>query len=307
MRSSIEDHDRFVPVLSVAVALVLALVSIGFLIFFINNIARSIQAEVILERIARDSLKLVDDLFPEEVGEPAAGRAEPAQLPAGDGCSAAADHSGYLQSIDEDEVLQIAVEHGLVIEMQCAIGDFVLAGDPLVRVWPADTAAGVLSEVSALCTLGTERTHYQDIQRGIIELLDIGVRALSPGVNDPTTALGCVDRLTQVLAALGTRRAPDAARLGEDGSLRFIARRPEFTDIIQLSYGELRHHGAATPAVALRLVDSMRRVAQRVSAERRAALQDQLAELAVAVRQKVQHPGDLRRIEQAIADARSAA
>jgi uncharacterized membrane protein len=199
--------------------------------------------------------------------------------------------------VDDDAVLRLARDHDLVLEMCCRVGDFMLSHDVLVRAWPAERAREVGEDIETLFRLGAERTRYQDVERGVIELVDIGVRALSPGVNDPTTALACIDRLTQVLATLGTRRFPNAARADEEGRLRFLAQRPTFDEVVRLGFAELRHHGAGTPAVALRLMRALGRVAARVPPTRRAPLLEEMQHLCEAVRRHIDHSADLLRFD----------
>lgn len=279
VRSAMEDAELFVPALSVTIALVLALVSIGFLIFFINHIARSIQAEIIIDRVTTDAMEIVDSLFPSRLGEPVsestaddAMSAEPVDA----WCLIFAVDSGYLQAVDEHVVLTLAEEHDLVLKMERRVGEFLIEGDPLAAASRKNLPHDVLGDIRSAFQLGPERTRQQDVERGLIELSDIAIRALSPGINDPTTACACIDRLTQVLTLLSERRFPDTVRAAGDGRIRFIARRPTFDGLVQLAYGQIRHFGASNPAVASRLADSLTRLADRVQPAHRAAVEREL-------------------------------
>ena len=193
-----------------------------------------------------------------------------------DWCLIVAADSGYLQAIDEQVVLNLAEEHDLVLKMERRVGEFLIEGDPLAAVSRQDLPRDVLGDIRSAFQLGAERTRPQDVERGLIELSDIAIRALSPGINDPTTACACIDRLTQVLTLLSERRFPDTVRADSDGRIRVIARRPTFDGLVQLSYGQIRHFGASNPAVASCLADSLTRLARRVQPAQRAAVEREL-------------------------------
>ena len=277
VRSEIDDYDRFVPSLSVNVAVVLALVSMGFLIYYIDHIARAIQAETIVARVTHDALQVVEKLFPDELGEDAAdgalthdyGSTTPALVVRADG-------SGFVQSVDEDSIMAYAEEHDLVLRLEQPIGAFIIDGDPLVAVMHAPPPAAA-DELRRMIQLGVERTPYQDVERGLIELTDIAVRALSPGINDPTTAVACINRLTEVFTALGRRRFPEAARVGKDGRVRVIARPPQFDRLVRLAYGQIREHGARISTVADRLTGSLERLIARLPPRRHPVLREEIA------------------------------
>lgn len=296
VRAGGEDYGSFVPTISVTFAVLLALVSVGFLIFFMHHVARSIRAEVILERVAREALEVVDVIFPEMVGESAEPRQEaPWQVGNAEVFTVRAWTGGYIQTLDDKNLRRAAQQAPLTVVMKHAIGDFVVEGDVLAEVWPArpDLTNEWFRDV---VTIGPERTRYQDVERGIIELADIGVRSLSPSMNDPSTAIACVDRITEVMTRLGTRRFPDAARVDENGRLRIMTIPPRFDEIVRLAYRELRHHGAADPAVSLRIVKSLAAVAARVPSYRREPLLKEMKEIADAAAARLQSDYDVARV-----------
>jgi uncharacterized membrane protein len=278
VRSSLEDHDRFVPSISVTVALLLALLSIGFLIYFVNHVARSIQAETIIDRAARNALRVVDNLFPQELGEPAApGSLDDLVLERQ--ATVRAPRAGYIQGADEDRVLELAERHDLLVRMERRIGEFVLEGDPLLTVQPANVPDAVCAALSHVLTLGAERTRHQDLERSLVELTDIGIRALSPGSNDPTTAKASIDRLAQVIAVLSSRSFPPRVRVGRDGIPRFVARRSDLQEIVARAYGPLAHHAANDPFVLEHLRASLRVLEARAAPSRRHVFTAQLSRL----------------------------
>lgn len=176
---------EFVPTISVAIAVGLALVSIGALIFYINHASRIIQVSVIIDRVTHDTLRVVDKLFPEEFGRPLRSAAA-AALPAGPSVQISTETGGFLQAVDEESIFEDATRGGYTVRMDVCIGDFVLPGATLATAWPRDRIDEELKRsIESAFVLGPERTPHQDVDFGVLELMDIAVKALSPSINDP--------------------------------------------------------------------------------------------------------------------------
>lgn len=254
VRSPLEDARSFVPSLSITVAIVLALASVALLIYFIHHAADGMRATVVIDRAATATRGLIDTLYPEDVGEPA--RAAPPEwltrIPAG---TVRAAKSGYLQTINADALFALAKHHALTIRPEPIVGDFVMPGAMLATVWPKDALDDeVTGTIYAALALGAERTLQTDVAFGFQQLTDIAVKALSPGINDPTTAMICIDRIGELLALLAQRRPPDEVRRGEDGSVRVVLRGPSFARLLDQTFVPIRHYGAADPIVAEHLL-----------------------------------------------------
>ena len=303
IRSEAEDRIELVPHVGVTLALLFLLVSIGALIAFINHAARSIQASVILHRESRRALARVDELFPRRIGEPADdGRAAAGEPDVPDGAPAVvtADASGYLQTLHGDALWPLSRPGGepLTIRMELHVGAFAIPGKPLASVWPAHRCDdAVVDAVRDAFVLGPERTAEQDVEFGLLELSDIAVRALSPGINDPTTALHCIDRLTEVLAALGSREHPSRLRTSEDDGVRLIVLDTPFERAVGLAFDQIRHYGETNPAVLSKLLEAALDLGTVVPAHRRPALHDTVEAVLRAARRQVEDPVDLARIE----------
>jgi uncharacterized membrane protein len=297
VRASGDGIREFVPTVSVTIAVALALVSIGALIFFVNHITRSMQVETILERVSRDIAERVDVLFPLEMGRSAKEVGVDWHEPPGQPLILRASRAGYLQNVDEMKMLSVVEEKALFLRLRVKAGDFVLRDDPLAQVWPADHAEEGTAALLATFRVGGERTLLQDVQRGIIELTDVAVRALSPGINDPTTALTGIHRLTQVLQVIGRRRFPDPVRVDSAGEARILAEPRSFEDIVSYPYELLRHFGSGQPTIALALIESIRRVSEGIPTDRLRPLQTQLTQLIAAARRNLTDAEDLERVE----------
>ena len=276
VRSEFADYDRFVPTLSVNTAVALALLSIGFLIYFINHIARSIQAETIIARVTADALEVVERLFPQQLGTGAPEEPAAEYWAAAPRAVVYADRSGFVQSVQAEQMLQLADRHDLLLRLETHIGAFVLDGDALISIIGGSAERLPMRELRQTVVLGPERTRFQDVERGLIELTDIAVRALSPGINDPTTARVCVHRLTEIFAQMGMRRFPPIVRKGAAGSVRVVAPRAHFAELVTLAYGQIRAYARGHPAVIATMTESLQRLLARLPAERQPAVRREL-------------------------------
>ncbi|HEX8358716.1 MAG TPA: DUF2254 domain-containing protein [Longimicrobium sp.] len=286
--------EIFVPQVAVTISVVLVLASIGCLIFFINHAARSIQVSTILARVARETIAHVHDLFPEHLGEgdpaprpaPPPGGAEPGRV--------VAARSGYLQAVDRPGLERFARTRGLVVKMELQVGDFVLPGQALASVWPREAAdEAACRRVRAAFILGSERTPEQDVEFGIIEIADIAVKALSPAINDPTTALRCIDRLSEILLEIA-RRAPSRASSG------LIARHTTFERAVGLAFDQIRHNGAENPAITKKLLSTLLNLLELVPAAHHPPLLAHKHALLSAADSDIENPVDRAAVGDAV-------
>lgn len=213
------EEVLFVPHLSVSLGVVLAVVSIGVLIYFIHHVSVSIQANEVVAGVSRELIEGIDRLFPEDVGQGAP--RIPIEPPDASFLEAferearpvAAAGDGYLQFIDTDVLLELAKEEDVVLRLERGPGHYIVADRPLVLVWPGDQVNDKLTaRVRSAFALGNQRTPRQDIEFAVSQLVEIAVRALSPGLNDPFTAIACVDHLGSALSRLAQREMPSPYR-----------------------------------------------------------------------------------------------
>lgn len=245
------EDGVFVPGLAVLGAVLLAFVAIGFLVFFIHHVAESLQATRIVESVADETLEAVDRLFPDPAGD------EPEQALSGDGrdlsgaaawVSLPAHRSGYLQAFDTAALLELAREEGVVVRMEKQIGEFVIQGCPLASISNRPLHERLVQRLNAACSLGRYRTVEQDAGYGIRQIVDIALKALSPGINDTTTAINCVDYLATILARL-VDRSIAAPLHREDGHLLLITRDPTFAGLVAVAFDQIRQNAAGNTAV----------------------------------------------------------
>jgi uncharacterized membrane protein len=268
------DEDVFVPAFAVLGALLLALVAVGFLIFFIHHIAEAIQATSVIETTAHETLRAVDRLFPSRVGEPLPGPAsERGEVPVvGQWTPIPARRTGYIQGVDPEALLDVARDARTVVRMERGIGDFVIEGCPLVSVTGARSDPTIVRSLNEAYTIGRHRTVHQDAAYGVRQIVDVALKALSPGINDSTTAINCLDFLGAVLARLVVRQVEPTHR--SDGELlRVIARGPTFANLLAEAFDQIRQNARGDVAVLTRMLEIIALLAQRTTEpDRRLAL-----------------------------------
>jgi uncharacterized membrane protein len=254
----------FVPHLSISLGVLLAVISVGVLIYFIHHVSVSIQANEVVARIGEELIDGIDRLFPEDIGqgEPKISAAPPEpgffEVFNQDARPVDADEDGYLQYIDEKSLLALATEEDLVIRLERNPGNYYVAGSPLALILPGDRVTDRLKEqVRSLFVIGNHRTSNQDLEFGVNQLVEIAVRALSPGLNDPFTAITCLDRLGSTLCRLATRDMPSPYRYDDKQQLRIIAHADPFLEITDAAFNQIRQYGRTSIAVTLRLLETI--------------------------------------------------
>jgi uncharacterized membrane protein len=299
-----EDELRgaaFVPNLAITGALVLAFVSLGMLIYFIHHISVRIQVTSIVASVARETLRTIDHVTrwaePDEGRGWLPGTAEaPAPAPPSgavpardvDQASAlvTAQESGNLQLVDLARLVHGARESGGRYRLLVAPGAWVQHRAP-VATFTADagtteTPDEHVRRLADALVVGDERSTQQDVAFGIQQLVDIAVKALSPSVNDPTTAIGCLDRLLEVLTAAGLADDPPTAFADVEGRVRLEVPYPGFAQLVPLAFDQVRHYGASAPAIVIHLARVLTVLVSTVPEGRHAALLAQAALLAEA-------------------------
>src|SRR5919202_718305 len=261
-----QDYDVFVPQTSITVGIVLALLSIGVLIYFINHASTIIQASHVINEVSIDLDQAIERLFPEKIGH---SKPEPkhqvGEIPGSFHSQAYPSRStgsGYLQIIDEAELMKLARKHDLLLRVKLRPGKFAIQGSELVMAYPGDRVDEKLAEqIENTFILGKERNEQQDIEFPIDELVEIALRALSPGINDPFPAIRCIDRLSAGLSRLAQRDFPSPYRYDEDDNLRVIANPVTFAGLTDVAFDQIRRYGQSDVAVTIRLLDAIARIA----------------------------------------------
>lgn len=285
------------PHLSVLLAVVAAAASMVLLIAFIHHIAVLIQAPHIVAAVARDLDDAVVRLFPDRIGDPAAmGEIDEVSArdeephPDAESRTIQATSEGYIQSITGDGLLGIAIDNDLLIRLRVRPGDFIAEKAPVADVWcrgnpdigPTQEVAQAINET---IIVGIRRTPRQDVACAVDELVEVAVRSLSPGINDPFTAFTCIDRLGASLARLAERKLPSSYRSDTSGTLRVIAEPVTFQHLLDVAFEPILHHGSDSDAILRRLLAALSSVAQHVHRDSdRVAIQHHVQDVLAAAR-----------------------
>ena len=283
LRAVPEGRDASVPHLSVAVGVALAIASLCVLVYFIHHVSLSIQAPHVVARVWDELQESLKRMYPEGLGSdgpsPPGGehRQEPPDPFGPGGGFVRARRSGYIQAVDPDALMGAALAGDLRLKVMQRPGKFVVRHSVLVKVWPAEAATAEFARtVNDAFIVGRQRTPEQDVEFAIGQMVEIAVRALSPGINDPFTACNCVDWLGDSLCQIAAEDEHSAYRYDDRGTVRIVARVPSFPGTVDAAFDQIRQYGRASASVTVRLLETIAAVAERVKTEdQRAALRRQ--------------------------------
>ena len=250
----------FVPHLAVTVAVLLTVLSLAVFIYFIHHTANSIQVATILARIADDLERLIQKLYPDTPAhEKILLEKYPPALPEVlEATILKADRSDYLQAVDERGLLAFAEKHQVLVKSLHLPGTFVIEGRPVAYLWAAEELEEKAAErLRTNFTFGSRRTPVQDLNFVFDQLTEVALRALSPGINDPITAMRCVDRISQGLSQLAARKQPSALRYDEEGKLRLVLPEFDMEALVANTLGAIRRFSGDNLLVALHLLGTV--------------------------------------------------
>jgi uncharacterized membrane protein len=260
-------REAFVPHLAVYGALALAVASIAVLVYFVHHVTDSIHINNVIARIGR---RLIDDVrrLPAE-GAPPQAKAPVFEDPLG----VPSTETGYVEAVDMDALVALACRQGVVARLLVRPGDFVVAGQPLLETSPASAIdPEVIDGVNAAFALGRKRTPLQDLRFGVDELVEIAARALSPGVNDPFTAIACVDWLGAAVIEMAARQGECGVRVDGRGTVRLVFSPHVFDDFVAAAFGQVRPYAARDPNARAHTARTLEKVADRTRDPARRAL-----------------------------------
>ncbi|MGI8431611.1 MAG: DUF2254 domain-containing protein, partial [Chthoniobacterales bacterium] len=267
------DATSFVPFLSVTCGLLFAVSSVGFLIFFIHHVPISILAENLVGRVAVELQSRIDLLYPDKL-EPGPREQKShvdAQLPARfpeEAQPIPSHDSGFIQAIDEERLIATATHAGMIIRLCRRPGDFVAADAALALAWPAEKITEECrSRINSCYFFGWHRTPVQDIEYAVDQLVEVAVRALSPGINDPFTAMSCLEWLGVALIQVGQRKIPSACHYDKESHLRLVTDVTDYEGIAAAALNQIRQYGRGSIAVVTRMLDVLARVGSELQQE----------------------------------------
>lgn len=249
----------FVPEIAVTTAFLLTIASVVGLVLFLAHLARQIRVETMLRDVHRETDRTLERIYPQQGPLPAGN-----ELPRIGGVPLRAPSSGFLTRVDEEALTAGAARHGVVVSVDVAPGASLVEGVPIGRVWSTsdaplddDRSAEVVEAVLAAFRTGFERTSSQDPSFGLQQLLDVTDKALSPGVNDPTTAVHAISHISAILCSLTARCTGSRTLRDGDGTARVHLTLPTFTELLELVMDQLVTYAFTDPRAAGRTIDML--------------------------------------------------
>lgn len=250
----------FVPNLATGLGLLLGILSFALLIYFIHHISIFVQASRVINDVGDRMEAAVNKAFP--------GRRSDGKTPDKEDVGALEEKfdsvgsavksvgSGYLQAIDWEALCNLAAQRDVVMKVNYRPGHYVIEGARLMMVLPANGVSHKdMARVCDAMLLGSERIYVQDPEFAVHQLVQVALRALSPGINDPYTAINCIDRLSAALAHLARRQLPSRYLRDRHGNIRIINNPLTYGGIVDAAFDQLRQQAAGNAAVTFRLLE----------------------------------------------------
>ncbi|WP_417389798.1 DUF2254 domain-containing protein [Gimesia sp.] len=290
VREAHGDSPGFTPQVGTSVGLLLGLISMGMLIWFIHHVATAIQAPTIITEVSHDLEEAIDRLFPERMSEESENEVDAEQPDVlkqqtfqeilsnvgKNNVTVPSHKEGYIEGIDGGSLISLALELSGVVELMCKPGDYITKEQILARIWFQDATEteeahqeqteSVCNTVHRVIIIGPRRTPRQDVSYAALELVEIAVRALSPGINDPFTAMTCVDRLGGAMGRFAERSRPVQIRRDSESIPRvLVTSADDFADVLTGSFGMIREYGFSSTAVSLKMLEALSGIASHAS------------------------------------------
>ncbi len=252
----------FAPIATTFGAMTLAMLCVAWLIFFIQHISQAISVNHIVDRIARETEKVIDESMPFPRTNPY--RPALQNLAWNDfEAPVLSVASGYIRYVETGQLVAAAKQTGLQIRVLRKVGQFVPAGIPLLMVNRADRLGDdVVVNLLAAFDIGPTRTLQQDVEFGVLQIVDIALKAISPAVNDPSTAITCLDQLSRVLIRWIARYMPDVLLADPPHVIRVVMPTIDLDGLLDTAFEQIRHYSASDLAVSARLLRALGDIAE---------------------------------------------
>ena len=286
-----EDEGAFVPHLSLTFGIALAFMCVGTLVYFVGHMAGRINVDTVVGLVSDDVRSAIDRLTVEA--------RQPEQPPLSfwsDAVPVADGRRGYLQQLDAAGLASWAVENDTSIRLLVRPGDYVFPGAPIALVKPM--VKGADEAIRSASALGPQRGSSADIEFAVRQLVEVAVRALSPGINDPLTAVSVVDRLGAALCDLVSCHLPTGVAL-EEGRPVLVVPSVNYDGLVDAMFHMIRQNGSSSPAVLIRILDALTAVVSvERSPERVVALRRHADLVLESAKRDIASPADLEDVRQ---------
>ena len=250
-----QDEGAFTPHLALSVGILLAFACVATLVYFVAHMANRINVDTVVELVSEDVRIAMQATVTDAVqaAPPAAGFWADA-IPVVDA------RRGYLQQIDEPGLADWAAAHGTVIKLLARRGDYVFPGAPIALA--SVEVAGIGAAIRKATALGPTRGSAGDAEHAVRQLVEVGVRAMSSGINDPQTAIGVLDRLGAALCDLAGKQLPNGVTL-RDAAVVLVVPNADYGNLVDVMFHMIRQHASGSTAVIVRMLDVLAAVIAR--------------------------------------------
>lgn len=300
--NTMHDYEemKFVPSFSILFAQVSAVSNIILLIVFMHHISVSIQADVVISDISDDLIKQIDALFPqteqkvlEKVDEEDIRSSYIESVPL------KAHKSGYLQYINLEPIVNKVKDMDGLLVLHIHAGAYLVENIEIGQLYfnqiNSETKTGLKGEL----IVGSTRSHQQDIEYSIHQLSEMALRALSSGINDPYTAISCLDKLSNALSKIATLQFPSPYCFDENGDLRVIRKTDTYEGLMDAAFNQIRQNSTNSPAVVIRLMEALITIKQfAVTANHHSAVEKHAVMVLNMAKREFNEPNDLKDLEQ---------
>jgi uncharacterized membrane protein len=299
LRSVVGDSDS-VPNLAVTIGTSLVLTCVLALLFFVHHLSRSIVADTIIERVGQTLDTQIKDLLPEQTTTRASLTKAELRKIRTTGAAICSNQSGYVQLIDYDGIGSIAAKEDAIVLLRVRPGHLTLSGETLGWISPPSASKEVTSTITNNVVFGLERTSTQDLEYSIRQLVEIALRALSPGINDPYTACAVIDRLTVSINILLSRNRIPGFWRDDKEKMRICFPVSDFSSVIDASFDEIRRAGASMPSILIRLIDRYSQLMPKADAANRREIRRHIELVRKTGLRGLQDTADRKELEQRI-------
>jgi len=273
-----------VPKFAVTLAFLLAVASVLGLVVFLAHLTAQIRVETMLRNVHRDASRTMRAVLTER--DVTDGDQLLGPRPSLDAVHLLAHKDGFLTWIEQSDLVEVAVDEGALLSLDVYPGSFIVKGTPVGAAWPAsggrfdkETADRLAGNVAGCLHMGFERTQSQDVGYGLRQLADVANKALSPGINDPTTAIHALGHISAFLCDLTDHDLGPQLLRDEDGRVRVTMHRPDLTAYVDLGISQPRRYGASDPQVLEKIFQVLLDLSHRAAPEHRPVIRDQLERL----------------------------
>ncbi|MGK2861698.1 MAG: DUF2254 domain-containing protein, partial [Chitinophagaceae bacterium] len=280
--------------------IIAAITNIILLIVFIHQIAISLQADKVIAEISDFISKQVETLFPEKLGEVKESEENinvSAEISAYQNrISIKSPKSGYLQYINSEALIEIISGNDSLLELNQRPGAHLVKGLEIGLLhsnnnWEKDELESIFKKF----VIGKTKTSQQDLEFSILQMVEIACRALSPGINDPYTAIACIDNLSATMSYLAQAKFPSKYRYDDEGNLRIIVDSLEFEGVLDAAFNQIRQFSGGSPAVIIRLMEALTAISRFTDKESHKRAVSKHANMVLNIgRQTIKEENDLQ-------------